>query len=128
MRYLFLSWLLSCVFIKLHAQQPAPAELDSAATQKELFPVKRTRPPGSATEAIPANTATPAQSAAKIPPAELNGYFVLFNKQRKKSKEGVFKKNRLIDGCNYIYDDKGVLKKIQVYRQGNYVSDSLFAQ
>lgn len=48
----------------------------------------------------------------------LNGYHVLFNHDRQKTKEGTFKDNRLMEGKNYIYDKNGILQYIEVYKNG----------
>lgn len=54
-------------------------------------------------------------------PTVLNGYHVLFNKDRQKTKDGTFKDNRLMDGKNYIYDKNGILKEIEIYKNGMFV-------
>lgn len=51
-------------------------------------------------------------------PAMLNGYHVLFNRDRQKTKEGTFKDNRLIEGKNYVYDKNGILKEVEIYKNG----------
>ncbi len=51
-------------------------------------------------------------------PAVLNGYHVLFNPARQKTKEGTFKDNRLMEGKNYIYDRNGMLETIEIYKNG----------
>ena len=35
-----------------------------------------------------------------------------------------FKDNRLMFGKNYIYDDNGILKRIEIYKNGGYVGDA----
>jgi antitoxin component YwqK of YwqJK toxin-antitoxin module len=57
-------------------------------------------------------------------PTVINGPFILYNKNRQKTKDGVFKDNRLMDGKNYIYDENGILKRIEVYKNGAYVGDA----
>jgi antitoxin component YwqK of YwqJK toxin-antitoxin module len=57
-------------------------------------------------------------------PTVINGPFVLYNKNRQKSKDGIFKDNRLMDGKSYIYDDNGILKRIEVYKAGAYAGDA----
>lgn len=57
-------------------------------------------------------------------PTVLNGYYVLYNKNRQKTKDGDFKDNRLINGKNYIYDDNGILKRIEIYKNGGYAGDA----
>jgi len=56
-------------------------------------------------------------------PVNLNGYHVLFNKNRQLSKEGEFEDNVLMYGKNYIYDENGILQKIEIYRNGKYVGN-----
>ena len=41
-----------------------------------------------------------------------------------KTKDGDFKDNRLMQGKNYIYDDNGILKRIEIYKNGGYVGDA----
>lgn len=48
----------------------------------------------------------------------LNGYHVLFNRSRQKTKEGTFKDNRLMDGKNYIFDENGILQYVEIYKNG----------
>lgn len=57
-------------------------------------------------------------------PTIINGPFILYNKNRQKTKDGVFKDNRLMEGKNYIYDENGILKRIEVYKNGAYVGDA----
>jgi len=57
-------------------------------------------------------------------PTVINGQYILYNKNRQKTKDGVFKDNRLMEGKNYIYDENGILKRIEVYKGGAYVGDS----
>ncbi len=58
-------------------------------------------------------------------PTILNGYYVLYNKSKQKTKEGTFTNNRLIDGKNYIYNDNGGLLKVEIYREGVYQGDGV---
>jgi antitoxin component YwqK of YwqJK toxin-antitoxin module len=63
-------------------------------------------------------------ASTKKLPAILNGYYVLYYKNRLKAKDGVFKDSYLIDGKNYIYDSNGILTRIEVYKNGAYVGDA----
>ncbi|HXB39519.1 MAG TPA: toxin-antitoxin system YwqK family antitoxin [Bacteroidia bacterium] len=63
-------------------------------------------------ETVPGDTKTPTM---------LNGYHVLFNKDRQKTKDGTFKDNRLMEGKNYIYDKNGILTEIEIYKNGVFV-------
>ena len=64
------------------------------------------------------------QDPAKKGPTTLNGPNVLYNRNRQKTKDGIFKDNRLMDGKNYIYDDNGILQRIEVYKNGAYAGDA----
>ena len=54
----------------------------------------------------------------------LNGYYELHNKRGQKTKVGTFKDHRLMDGKNYIYDDKGVLLRIDLYNDFNKIGET----
>ncbi len=56
-------------------------------------------------------------------PAVLNGNYTLFNKNKQKTKDGVFKENRFMEGRNYIYNEKGEMLKVEVYKNGIYIGD-----
>jgi len=64
-------------------------------------------------------------TAADSLPDTLNGFYSLHNKKKRISKEGVFLKNKLINGKIYIYDEQGVLKSIRLYENGIFISDGL---
>ncbi|MGQ0828214.1 MAG: hypothetical protein ACT4ON_07455 [Bacteroidota bacterium] len=53
------------------------------------------------------------------------GYWKLFNSNKQVSKDGVFRKNKLVDGKVYTYDSNGMLIRIAVYKDGKYVGDSI---
>jgi antitoxin component YwqK of YwqJK toxin-antitoxin module len=57
-------------------------------------------------------------------PSMLNGYYILYNKSKQKTKDGTFKDNRLMEGKNYIYNDNGILTRIEIYKNGAYIGDS----
>lgn len=59
-----------------------------------------------------------------LKPFDGNGYAKLFNLNKQVSKDGLFKNYRLIDGKDYIYDEKGVLVRIAVYKDGKYAGDA----
>lgn len=65
-----------------------------------------------------------AQDPKQKGPTLINGPYVLYNKNRQKTKDGIFKDNRLMEGKNYIYDENGILKRIEVYKNGAYVGDA----
>ena len=54
----------------------------------------------------------------------LNGYYLLYYKNRLKAKDGIFKDNYLIDGKSYVYDSNGLLLRIEIYKDGSYVGDA----
>ncbi len=54
-------------------------------------------------------------------PAMLNGYYVLYNRNHQKTKDGVFKDNRFMEGKNYVYNQNGQLTSINVYKNGFFV-------
>lgn len=54
----------------------------------------------------------------------LNGQHVLYNRNRQKTKDGIFKDNRFMDGKNYIYSPDGILLRIEIYKNGSYAGDS----
>jgi antitoxin component YwqK of YwqJK toxin-antitoxin module len=54
----------------------------------------------------------------------LNGQNTTYNKNKQITKDGFFKDNRLMDGKQYIYDANGILQRITVYKNGNYVGDA----
>ena len=51
-------------------------------------------------------------------------YNIIFNKSKEIWMEGEFRNNKLWNGRLYIYDNDGLLKKVEVYRNGVYHSDS----
>ncbi len=57
-------------------------------------------------------------------PTMLNGHYILYNKNKQKTKDGTFKDNRLMEGKNYIYNENGILTRIEVYKDGAYVGDA----
>ncbi len=54
-------------------------------------------------------------------PTMLNGYYMLYNRNHQKTKDGVFKDNRFMEGKNYIYNQSGQLTSIHVYKNGFFV-------
>jgi len=53
------------------------------------------------------------------------GYWKLFNSNKQVTKDGVFSKNKLVDGKVYTYNTDGILTRIAVYKEGKYVGDSI---
>ncbi len=56
-------------------------------------------------------------------PTVLNGYYKLYRKDKQVSKDGDFKNNRLMNGKNYIYNENGILTRIEKYKDGYYIGD-----
>ena len=56
------------------------------------------------------------------------GYWKLFNANKQVSKDGVFSKNKLVDGKVYYYSKDGILTRIAVYKEGRYEGDSVVEQ
>ncbi|MBI3501937.1 MAG: toxin-antitoxin system YwqK family antitoxin [Bacteroidetes bacterium] len=61
-------------------------------------------------------------------PFDGNGYAKLFNTNKRVSKDGLFRNYRLIDGKDYIYNDKGNLERIALYKDGKYIGESPIEQ
>lgn len=61
----------------------------------------------------------------KVAPAKqgLNGHYTLRNKRQQVTKDGTFEDNRLKDGKYYVYDEKGKLLRIELYKDFNYVGN-----
>lgn len=59
-----------------------------------------------------------------LKPFDGNGYAKLFNLNKQVSKDGLFKNYRLIDGKDYIYDERGALVRIAVYKDGKYAGEA----
>lgn len=53
------------------------------------------------------------------------GYWQLYNANKQISKDGIFSKNRLVDGKAYFYNSDGILTRIAVYKEGRYIGDSV---
>lgn len=54
---------------------------------------------------------------------EPNGYNKIYNDDKELWQEGEFKNGLLWDGRLYIYDEDGLLLKVEVYKKGKYHSD-----
>lgn len=70
------------------------------------------------------NTAPTQATEVSLEKFSGNGFFKTLNKLRKVEFEGIWKNGKFVDGKHYIYDDTGRLAKIQIYRNGNKVSES----
>ena len=66
----------------------------------------------------------PNEAVAPKGPIILNGQHTLYNRNKQITKDGVFKDNRLMEGKAFIYDEDGILQRISVYKNGQYVGDT----
>ena len=53
----------------------------------------------------------------------LHGQQKMYNSTHQIVMDGYFKKNKLKDGKRYVYNDKGELIRIQLYKRGRYIGD-----
>ena len=58
-------------------------------------------------------------------PTVLNGPHILYDKNKNKTKDGVFKDNRFMDGKAYFYNENGLLTRVAIYKNGMYVGDGV---
>ncbi|PKR82205.1 hypothetical protein CW751_02415 [Brumimicrobium salinarum] len=65
-------------------------------------------------------TAPKPENVKKFKP---NAYNKIFNDDKELWQEGEFKNGKLYDGRLYIYDEDGLLFKVEVYKEGKYHSD-----
>ena len=75
--------------------------------------------------------AAPAVTKEERPNAVLfreNGWNTLYDKQLRISQQGEFVNGRLHDGKRYIYDEDGILSRIQVYKAGRYAGDAVITE
>jgi antitoxin component YwqK of YwqJK toxin-antitoxin module len=61
-------------------------------------------------------------------PFDGEGKWKLYNKNKQVSKDGVFHKNKLMDGKVYIYNANGILTRIALYKGGKYIGDSVIEE
>ena len=57
-----------------------------------------------------------------------NGYRQLINANKQIAKVGTFKRYRLMDGKQYVYDDNGLLKQIMIFKEGRYIGDGVIEE
>ncbi len=57
-----------------------------------------------------------------------NGYKQLFNADKQIAKDGVFKRYRLMDGKQYVYDVNGLLQQIMIFKEGKYIGDGVIEE
>lgn len=61
-------------------------------------------------------------------PFDGEGEWKLYNRNKQVSKDGIFHKNRLVDGKVYIYNANGILTRIALYKNGKYIGDSVIEE
>lgn len=61
-------------------------------------------------------------------PFDGEGKWKLYNKNKQVSKDGIFHKNKLMDGKVYIYNANGILTRIALYKGGKYIGDSVIEE
>ncbi len=105
------------LFNTIFAQSLIPAELDSTKTESDKIPIK------TETSQIPLFINTNSEKSETKNSRILNGYYILYNKNHQKTKDGIFKDNRLNDGKNYIYNANGILIRIEEYKDFSYKGD-----
>jgi len=54
---------------------------------------------------------------------KVNGYNKVINDDKEIWMEGEFKDGLLWDGKLYLYDEDGLLLKLEIYKEGVYISD-----
>lgn len=64
------------------------------------------------------------EAEKKINPFDGNGQHTLYNSSRQISQKGLFKNYKLMDGYFYKYDENGMLKNIERFKNGKYVGDA----
>lgn len=57
-----------------------------------------------------------------------NGYKQLFNANKQIAKDGIFKRYRLMDGKQYVYDENGLLQQIMIFKEGKYIGDGVIEE
>ncbi len=57
-----------------------------------------------------------------------DGYQQIFNPNKQIAKDGVFKRYRLMDGKQYVYDENGLLKQIMIFKEGRYIGDGVIEE
>jgi len=55
----------------------------------------------------------------------VDGYHKTYNDDKDILMDGDFKDGKLIDGKYYIYDEYGLLERIEVYKNGKYVGNGV---
>lgn len=69
------------------------------------------------------NSKTAPKVEEKIASYEVNGYNTIYNQNNELWMVGDFKNKRLWDGKLYVYDEDGLLQKVEVYKEGLFHSN-----
>ena len=100
------------------------ADVASIKTFEPKKPIKEAPKEKVDTKVVTVSKEETLQDPKAKSPDKLNGYYVLYNKDRQKTKDGTFKDNRFMDGKSYIYNKDGILKRVEVYKEGAYIGDA----
>ncbi len=63
-------------------------------------------------------------NTASKKPTVLNGQHILYNRNKQITKDGEFKDNLFLTGKAYIYNEDGILTRIAMYKDGQYIGDT----
>ncbi|HEX7413962.1 MAG TPA: hypothetical protein VF411_07935 [Bacteroidia bacterium] len=99
------------------------ASIKSFEPKKPIKEVPKEKVDNTKVVMVDVKTETLQDPKAKLPTV-LNGQNVLYNKNRQKIKDGIFKDNRFMDGKSYRYNDDGILIRIEIYKNGAYIGDA----
>ncbi len=110
---------------KTVAYNNGDADVNSIKEFQPKKPIKELPPEAidKSKKVIVAKEETMQDPKAKLPTV-LNGQNVLYNRNRQKTKDGIFKDNRFMEGKNYIYNNDGILLRVEMYKNGAYVGDA----
>ncbi|MBS1647842.1 MAG: tetratricopeptide repeat protein [Bacteroidetes bacterium] len=105
-----------------------PAAATTPVTVPGQQPVTQMPPPPVAIAETPKTLSVSSndvmENTSQKLPKMLNGYYVLYNQAHQKTKDGVFKNNRFMEGKNFIYNSSGQLSEIDVYKDGVFIGTS----
>ena len=96
---------------------------DPNAKKSEVVDVSEVEERGSSVEA--SKTGTTKTVVRKSLEDIRNGDHVLYNRNKQVSQKGFFKDGRLWNGKWYRYDENGILRTIEIYKDGRYVGDGV---
>ncbi len=102
------------------------ATVKNYAPKKPIEAVKTGKPP--AVKDTPPVVVQKTEKDNFGKPFNGEGYWKLYNNDKQISKDGVFSKNRLIEGKVYNYNRDGILTRIAVYKEGRYVGDAVIEE